>query len=132
MNKLSIFSIISLFSLISTGCTTAGGGLLNTNTVEDAGNMPLNYESSIMNYLERNLKDPYSVKGLRISKPVLTQCAVGMYGPFNGWRVTASYNAKNSYGAYTGLQEEFYWFHGEQIKGVGDSPNFCPEASGWK
>lgn len=121
-----------LLTVVLTGCTTPGGGLLNTNIPADAGAAPIHYEQVIKNYLRLTLKDPSSVMDFAVGDPTLTSCAVGVYGPFHGWQVPAVYNAKNSFGAYTGLQQTFFWFHNERLAGVSSNRVFCPEASGWK
>ncbi len=113
-------------------CSTPGGGMLNTNTPVDAGTAPTSYESTVRNYLRANLKDPYSMMDLSISSPALGSCAVGVYGPFWGWRVEVSYNAKNSYGAYVGQRAYYYWFHGERLVGINQNAGYCPEAPSWR
>ena len=122
---------VSLVGLMA-GCTTPGGGFLNTNVPADAGRSPENYEQTIKNYLRIALKDPNSMTDFSVSKPILTSCAVGIYGPFHGWRVITSYNAKNSYGGYVGIKTYYFWFHGESLKGIGQNPSLCPEASSWR
>lgn len=126
----SAFIVILVTTLA--GCTTPGGGFLNTNVPADAGDAPKQYEQTIRTYLRTALKDPYSMTDFSVSKPALTSCAVGIYGPFHGWRVTTQYNAKNSFGAYVGLRTYYFWFHGERLKGIGENPTFCPEAAGWR
>ena len=129
MNK---FVLIFLVSVILGGCATPGGGFLNTNVPADAGQAPEEYEQTIRNHLRIALKDPNSMMDFSVSEPLLTSCSVGIYGLFHGWRVTARYNAKNSYGGYVGLMTYYYWFHGERLKGIGENPSSCPEAPGWR
>ena len=64
----------------------------------------------ILRHLERSLKDPDSLKQLRI---VAGPIDLSWYrGALNGgghdeaWLYCIEYNAKNSYGAYTGLKVE--------------------------
>jgi hypothetical protein len=120
-----------VFSAMLSGCSTPGGGLMNTNLQSDAGAAPFTYEKVIKSELEYSLKDPASMINLLISEPLLTSCSVGIYGRFHGWRVAVSYNAKNSYGGYTGMKTYFYWFHGSALQGVSKSASYCPEAPGW-
>ena len=131
MNKNKYFSVLIILIILLSGCST-GTGFLNTNTPEDAGKKPILYEETIRQYLKNNLKDPNSLIDFSVSEPILTSCAVGIYGPFYGWRVTTQYNAKNSYGGYVGLQTFYYWFHGEKLKGIGKQSNFCSEAPSWR
>ncbi len=124
---------VSLSVFLLAGCVAAPpGGWFNTNTPADIGESPLGYNETVRNYLRTNLKDPYSLMDLSISEPAATSCRVGIYGPFNGWRVTVSYNAKNSFGAYVGLRTFYYWFHGERLKGIGEDASVCTEAPNWR
>ncbi len=127
-----LFLRVLAIAVILGGCATSGGGFMNTNLPADAGQAPTGYEQTIKTYLRSALKDPNSMIDFSVSSPILTSCAVGIYGPFHGWRVTTSYNAKNSYGGYVGLKTYYYWFHGERLKGIGENPSFCPEAPSWR
>ena len=130
----NFFAVASLISVVASlsSCATPGGGFLNTNVPSDAGSAPIQYEQTIRSYLRSALKDPNSMIDFSVSGPTQTSCAVGIYGSFNGWRVSASYNAKNSYGGYVGLRTYYFWFHDERLKGVGENPSLCPEAPGWR
>ena len=102
----------------------------------EAGQAPIDYEQTIRNYLRHTLPDPDGVADLSVSEPVLIGCVIrrlaeGSEG-FFGWRVTTKYNAKNTYGAYVGLKTYYFWFRGEQLKGVGLQPTYCPEAELWR
>jgi hypothetical protein len=105
---------------------------LNTNTPSDTGSEPTTSEATVRAHLNASLKDPSSVMGLTISQPSISYCDVGVYGRFYGYRVAVTYNAKNSYGAYVGARSHYYWFHGETLKGIGNNPNYCPEAPAWR
>lgn len=113
------------------GCA-GPNSFFNTNTQADAGQAPTDVEAKVKAHLRYSLKDPDSVKDLAVGLPVLSQCAVGVYGSYHGWRVGVEYNAKNSYGGYVGLRTYYYWFHGENLKGIGQSAYDCPEAPGWR
>ena len=129
---ISIARLLMGVAALLGGCATPGGSFLNTNTPADAGSAPTQYEQTIRTYLRTALKDPHSMIDFSISEPIQTSCSVGIYGYFHGWRVTVSYNAKNSFGGYVGLQTHYYWFHGDFIKGIGNNPSSCPEAPGWR
>ena len=105
---------------------------MNTNTPEDAGQKPEKYEQTILDFLKKNLKDPNSMIDFSVTDPVQSSCRIGIYGSFHGWRVDTAYNAKNSYGGYVGRQTQYFWFHGEQLKGIGEQAYSCPEAVGWR
>ncbi len=94
-------------------------------------NAPEYYEHTIKNHLRATLKDPNSMTDFYAYMPELSKCAIGIYGPFHGWRVRVHYNAKNSYGGYVGLQTYYYWFHGETLKGITKDKSSCPLAAGW-
>jgi hypothetical protein len=101
-----------------------------TSTSTDVGAKPEHYEQTIREHLRRTLKDPYSVQDFSVSAPERTWCAINPGGyPFHGWRVIAKYNAKNAYGAYVGLRQSVYWFHGERLTLMTTDANMCPE--GW-
>lgn len=100
-------------------------------TEDQAGTAPESYRGTIEQYLRVTLKDPYSIRDFDVGLPMLDHCAIGIYGSYWGWRVRAEFNAKNSYGAYIGRRTYFYWFQGEQLKGVSDAPNYCPAGLTW-
>jgi hypothetical protein len=115
--------------LLLGGC---GTGVLNTNQRQDAGGRPVKYEETLRAYLYENLNDPESLRDFSAGEPLLTNCSIGIYGPFWAWRVEAKYNAKNKFGGYVGRSAHYFWFHGDGLKGVTESPDSCPQASVWK
>jgi hypothetical protein len=93
------------------------------------GDRPEQYEQTIREHLRVTLKDPYSIQDFSVSSPERTWCAIPPGGgTFYGWRVISKYNAKNAYGAYVGLRQSVYWFHGERIKLITADGDRCPEA----
>jgi len=130
--RVLLAGIVGLITMIAGCAATTGGGFFNTNVPADAGEAPTQYEQTIKDYLRTALKDPNSMIDFSVSEPILTSCAVGIYGPFHGWRVATQYNAKNSYGGYVGLKTYYFWFHGECLKGIGENPTSCPEAPLWR
>lgn len=85
---------------------------------------PNNYKKLVLDYLDQNLKDPDSLKRLKINSPVAGKTRAGLVygGKFYGYRSCVSYNAKNSYGGYTGLKTYSYWFKNGRVAFVVD---FC-------
>lgn len=78
------------------------------------GPKPENHEEIVKNYIRRTFFDPYSVRDLQIS-PVEKAY---WYKPGGliinekiwwGWRCVVTCNAKNRYGAYTGLKSAHYY-----------------------
>lgn len=63
--------------------------------------------------LRQSLKDPYSVRSAEISQP-----KIGFAGLLRGGNVPvvcAKFNARNSFGAYTGVEEHVFVFKGGKI-----------------
>jgi len=97
--------------------------------VADHGPMPINYEEAIQIYLDRNLKDPDSLKDFAIlTVPKKGHVNYGAFtkGPsgktFSNamWYVCIEYRAKNSFGAYTGLQQKAFFFYDNSLEQVLD------------
>jgi hypothetical protein len=79
--------------------------------------IPPNYRDLVVSELRSSLKDPYSVRDAQISQPT------GILGTQG---ICVRFNAKNSFGAYTGLQTEAFVFSGGQARQVISS---CGDAS---
>jgi hypothetical protein len=116
-------------SAILSACSTPGGGFLNTNIQADAGSEPTQYEKIIRGSLGSNS----NISNIMIAKPELASCAVGIYGSFHGWRVATSYTTtQHSYGSdQVKFQVYYYWFHGENLKGIGEARDYCADAPSW-
>jgi hypothetical protein len=102
-----------------------GGNWLGINTPSDAGSLPTGYEEMVRSFIKSRLKDPYSAV-IQVGAPSISSCAIGIYGPFHGWAVPVTYNAKNSFGAYVGEQSAYVWFANGTIKRFSDSRGLCP------
>lgn len=77
--------------------------------------VPDNYKELIVNRVIDRLKDPYSIRSASISKPT-----TGFVGLLNGGTrpiVCIKYNAKNSFGAYIGINEAVFFFKDGRIEG---------------
>ena len=83
------------------GCASPASGPINP------GPYPNNYEKIVQNWLRASLKDPYSVRDLRIERPVADRFFVGLLngGYVDAYQTCVTYNAKNSYGAYVGIRD---------------------------
>jgi len=90
MKHCIVFTLAALLH----GCAAPGGGFMNANMQMDAGSRPSDPETAIRSYLNGALKDPGSLTNFSVGEPVLSSCAIGIYGNFHGWRVPAQYNAK--------------------------------------
>lgn len=82
---------------------------------------PKRYRSTIQNYLNNSLFDPYSIRDLSISKPIKKMLKDSLKGLKPGQIISivfVSYNAKNRFGGYTGKKKYGYIFRGEQLISV--------------
>lgn len=90
----------------------------NSEEVQKAvyGKLPNNYQEMIKEYFAIRLKDPYSAKYDFRRKPLkgyIQDLKINKGRPTFGWLVFFTYNAKNSYGAYTGSKyAQFFVFKG--------------------
>jgi hypothetical protein len=107
-----------LMSLSLTACVSCspvtGSDHLAKN---DPGPYPTNYKQVVGNYLPASLKDPYSVQSLSASQPQKVTVDTGLAGGGNvqAWQSCVTYNAKNSYGAYTGIRYYTFTFRDGQL-----------------
>lgn len=76
----------------------------------DAGPRPVNYRATLRQYIVETFFDPYSMMDVAVSEPV-----PGTVMLHNGWIVCFQANAKNRFGAYSGLQRSSYLFQGENL-----------------
>jgi hypothetical protein len=70
--------------------------------------VPADHAEVIRAYLRETLKDPYSVRSAEISGPAPVFVGLVYGGTRQG--ICVRYNAKNSFGAYVGIEEEGYVF----------------------
>lgn len=84
---------------------------------DDLGPYPTNYEQIVKDYLHENLKDPYSVRDLAITAPVQASAWTGLLysGELFAWKTCVTYNAKNSFGAYIGLNSYGYYIRDGEV-----------------
>lgn len=86
-------------------------------TDAQVGPPPAAPEVSVNQWLQATLKDPDSVKALRIGPPRKGGWWTGVQnqGLVPKWYVCASFNAKNSFGAYAGASNYALFFTGETV-----------------
>jgi hypothetical protein len=87
---------------------------------------PPNYRALILAHLKNTLKDPYSVRSAEISDA--SPKFVGLLNGGNRPAVCVKMNAKNSFGAYIGIQTHAYFFLNNEIAGAIDNAIGCNEA----
>jgi len=78
------------------------------------GKLPNDYQNMIKSYLAVFLKDPYSAKYEFNHKPLkgyIQDLKLNRGRPTFGWLVNFNYNAKNSYGAYTGNEYTHFFVY---------------------
>lgn len=98
----------------------------------DYGPYPDNYEQIVRAYFDRNLKDPSSLQ-LRDGIPAPTQAWSKFMGDLKaGYKICVTYNAKNSYGAYTGYSTEYFLIKNGEIIDAVDNTERLRATVGWK
>lgn len=119
-------AVIAFLGFLLAGCAgVPGGNFVGGNTEQDRGALPPNYKAQVEQTLKSTLKDPYSAV-INVGDAIASTCQIGIYGPFYGWAVPVTYNAKNSFGAFTGETSAYFWFANGQIKRVSGSLQYCP------
>ncbi|MDQ2658799.1 MAG: hypothetical protein M3Y03_00080 [Verrucomicrobiota bacterium] len=99
----------TLCILIAFAITSYGGvPSAAQNAAADHGPYPANYEVIVRRWIKQTFNDPYSLRDLTISKPAKGwRTGAPLFGEKAvnyGWEVLVTVNAKNTFGAYTGLQ----------------------------
>jgi hypothetical protein len=100
---------------------TLSGCATGANQAAEVPPAPANYRAQIVAKLKATLKDPYSVREPQISEPA--PMWAGLLRGGTGMAVCVRLNAKNSFGAYTGLQNHKFIF-------VDGAPLEVPDAAG--
>lgn len=109
MFKLS--KLLILFALIVlSGCETSAS---TPGNAAIAARVPVDYREKVSVYLKRTLKDPYSVRDAQITEPAVI--FVGLVNGGTAPGVCVQMNAKNSFGAYTGIQAAAVVFRDGQV-----------------
>lgn len=98
--------LYSMFAFVTmvTGCAA----LPSQEEIRDAdyGSYPDNHESIVKGFYALGLKDPESVRYGSITRPQPYVLASRIDAAIYGHLVCVTYNAKNSYGAYTGFSTD--------------------------
>jgi len=132
MYKYKNFSyiIILLNLLYNNSCVTSQVKTISIPTQTqidnaDYGEKIPNYKLVIMTYLSKELEDPDSIKGLKISKP-----KAGWYhqkytkGTMYGYICWVSYNSKNMMGGFNGYSTYLFLLKNKKVKTVGGLKRF--------
>lgn len=125
--KLGGAILLSMSAVLLTSCETTAPTVENKAKIAQ---IPSNYRAQTVTYLRRTLKDPYSVRDAEITDP--TVIFVGLVNGTSAPGVCVRMNAKNSFGAYIGLQTMAVAFKNGSVMGAGE-PVFdtCSKAT-WR
>ncbi|MBC2806545.1 hypothetical protein C3Y94_025685 [Rhizobium ruizarguesonis] len=86
------YTILALtIALAAAGCTSV------SSTAVTSDPQPTNTDQKALAVIKGALKDPYSVRDIRLGHP---HRAVDNFAYPNAWAVCATFNAKNSFGGY--------------------------------
>lgn len=122
-------SLIAAIAL--SGCAASTGGI--TGSIQQP---PMNYREQVRAYVKANFKDPYSIRDAKIATTPLRDDNP-MPLPNGTWAsgfyvVCFSANAKNAFGAYTGIKAHGAIFIDGALNSVFSNPrfeSFCTQAS---
>ncbi len=102
--------------------------------MQEIGRKPTNKEavSFVKQYIAENYYDS-NVKNIRVKEPVYTKIMVGKFLPYpqKGWAICYQSNAKNLYGAYTGLKRRSIGVQNMRLKPQGQAQlgwSYCGKA----
>lgn len=117
MKTLSWLGVLALLAGCGSTPTGSDGGPLKES---DLGPAPANHSALFAGYLAGYLKDPYSAQVVHTAGPAKF---VGTSGfSFNmrgyGWAACYAVNAKNSFGAYTGIKTFMAVYRNGQVVNV--------------
>ena len=107
---MKISHILIFSTLLLTGCAGSYGAPVEADLViEEAGEKPSNEKTIelVKLYIKNTFKDPYTVKDLAIYEAVPGK-AYGIGKWPLAWIVCFESNARNSHGAYTGLETDAF------------------------
>ena len=118
-------TVLILLSVTLAGCvaqTTSPAPSLSAADI-----VPSNYKEWIVDAMFSRLKDPYSIRSSEISAPDMG--FIGLLRGVSGAVVCVRYNAKNSFGAYTGISSSAFIFaDGRLADAIWDNPIACNNA----
>ncbi|MBK0003175.1 hypothetical protein [Erwinia sp. S38] len=109
--------LVLIFSLLLYACAATPPSQMQLHSA-DYGELPENYQQQVKNWWGTMLKDPYSAQ-YTFGKPSKAWFKDGILAESGGamrfgWLIPITVNAKNSYGAYTGLEAHtVFYSHGK-------------------
>ncbi|OYY66676.1 MAG: hypothetical protein B7Y51_01065 [Burkholderiales bacterium 28-67-8] len=88
---------------------------------------PVNYASTINNYIDLTVKGAQTSRELNIGIPERGSCPMGQGNNGHvGWVVPVQYSALNKDGSTVTITKYFFWFADERLKGVTRRMEVCP------
>jgi hypothetical protein len=108
MKKVIANSILSVVLFALNACVTTKD-VIPTNKFQPTATQRV----SLKNYLKSSLKDPYSVRDAEISEAWVSKKSQEISAFTKA--ICVRYNAKNSYGAYIGLQSQMFIMNDDAI-----------------
>lgn len=131
MNRLLLLGALGATSIFLAACTTTP----TDPSLQTAGPKPSNVGSSVRSHLNENLKDPYSLRELSFTEVKHGGMWTGVInqGMVPSWYSCVRYNAKNSYGGYTGRKDYVFFIRNDKVVGTFDKKedNGFSEHSCW-
>lgn len=111
---MKLITTLGISFFILTGCA----GLPSQQEIENAdyGSYPSNYSSIVKGFYSDKLKDPSSVQYRNITTPKQFYLGSRISGARYGYLVCVNYNAKNSFGAYTGYSTGGFLLRNGSVK----------------
>jgi hypothetical protein len=88
---------------------------------------PVNYVSTITNYLDLAIRGPQTNRELILGNPERGTCPMGQgSNGLVGWVVPVQYNNRNKDGTSVAITKYFFWFSDETLRGVTRKMEVCP------
>ncbi len=99
-------------ALVFTGCATEK---ITQQNIITYGAKPIQYETKIKEYFNKNLPSPHSIQYQKIDTPI--QCHASKDGTeyTDGWCIIATINAQGKNGQHAGWQDYGFVFRGEEL-----------------
>lgn len=116
-------ALFLVISITLAACDVTGQAASNM----PVGPPPANAKAQAKVFLLKFLKDPYSARFDDVEPARVGTC--GYFGPWRGWYVQLTLNAKNSFGGYTGASTHYVWFKGGRPYSVVDNLIYCPQGN---
>ena len=90
-------------------------------------NPPVNYASTISNYIDLTVRGAQTSRDLNIGTPERGSCPMGNgTNGHVGWVVPVQYSSPNKDGSTVTITKYFFWFADERLKGVTRRMEVCP------